>query len=168
MRWLGYLSQSAERNHLCRLVEAAQHPYRLWAWVTAVVLVTTAVAKLAGILLKSPLLRGEEPLTGLSLPLATAVIAAGELGLACLLSRPGAVLSGAALTFVFAVGALGYRRLILSPEAPCPCLGGISQWLPRLAVYEQNLLLMVLLWLLLTAGGVLLHQRGLAAASGDT
>lgn len=130
-------------------------------------LVITAVAKLAGVLLKSPLLRGEEPLTGLSLPLAAALIAAGELILAGLLLGPATALTGTALTFVFATGALGYRLLILSPQAPCPCLGGISRWLPWLAVYERNLLLLILLWLLLTAGGVLLHQRWLAASSGD-
>jgi hypothetical protein len=131
------------------------------------VLAATAVAKLAGILLKSPLLRGVEPLTGWSLPVVAALSAAGELVLAGLLFHHGTVLTGTALTFVFAVGALGYRLLILSPQAPCACLGGISRWLPGLALYERNLLLMILIWLLLTAGGVLVHQRLQMASRGE-
>ncbi len=130
-------------------------------------LAVTALAKLAGIFLKNPLLQGAEPLTGLTLALVAAVVTVAELGLAGLLVRPGTVLIGASLTVVFCVGAVGYRVLILSPQAPCFCLGGLSRWLPWLALYERNLLLMILIWLLVTAGGVLLHQQTRAASKGD-
>ncbi len=148
-------------------MEGGPHPYPLWSRVASGVLAVTALAKLAGILLQSPLLRGVEPLTGWSLAVVAALSAAGELVLAGLLFHHGTVLTGTALTFVFVVGALGYRLLILSPQAPCACLGGIGRWLPWLALYERNLLLMILIWLLVTAGGVLLHQQTQAASKGD-
>ena len=145
-----------------------RHPYRLWTQAAAVVLIATAAAKLAGILFQSPLLQGVEPMTGLPLSSVAALIAVGESILASVLLGSSTAGTAAALTFVFAAGALGYRLLILSPQAPCPCLGGISHWLPWLAVYERNVLLLILVWLLLTAGGVLLHRRQSATSVRDT
>lgn len=131
-------------------------------------LFATAVAKLAGVFFQSPLLQGAEPLTGLSLSSVAAFAALGESILACLLLGASTAVAGVAMTFVFAAGALWYRLLILPPQAPCPCLGGISHWLPWLAVYERNGLLLILIWLLFTSGGVLLHGRQLAALARDT
>lgn len=69
-------------------MEWGEHPYPLWSRAAAGVLAITALAKLAGIFLKNPLLQGAEPLTGLPLALVAVVVAAAELGLAGLLVRP--------------------------------------------------------------------------------
>lgn len=119
----------------------------------------TAVAKVAGLLLHSPLLAGTDPLTGLSLRVVAAagVVAEGALLIAILRGVETVWVAGVVL--VFATAALAYRVWILAPGAACPCLGGISRWLPWLAVYERNVVLAVTLWLLLSSGGVLVHRR---------
>jgi hypothetical protein len=133
--------------------------YRAWAWLAALILGLTALAKMAGIFVGSPVLQGVEPLTGVTLSTVTGMVAVGELVLVGLLLRSGTIEVGTRLVFVFAVGALGYRLWILPPQAPCPCLGGLGYWLPGLEVIERDLLRFVLLWLAFTAWGVLVHHR---------
>lgn len=133
--------------------------YRAWARSAALILGLTSLAKLAGVCWDRPSLEGMEPLSGLSLKTATGLLAAAELVLAGLLLCSGTAKVGTSLTFVFAVGALGYRLWFLSPQGPCPCFGGLGHGLPVLGEIERDLSRGVLLWLVFTAWGVLVHHR---------
>lgn len=130
-----------------------------WHLGAAMVLMLTGVFKLTGLLFSLERLGGHEPLTGLPLPLVTAMAAGVELLIAGVLLWNQHPRTGALLVLFFATGVLIYRTWYLPADSPCACLGGWldgATWMP---IAEPALLLAVALWLALTAFGVLLRAR---------
>ncbi|HMO85851.1 MAG TPA: hypothetical protein PKC18_13130 [Lacipirellulaceae bacterium] len=122
-------------------------------------LATTAVFKLTGLFFRLERLSGHEPVTGLPLPLVTAMAAGVELLITAVLLWGRNPRAGAWLVLLFAAGVLIYRTWFLPAGSTCSCLGGWldgATWMP---IAEPALLLAVALWLALTAFGVLLRTH---------
>lgn len=125
---------------------------KVLATLLALLLISTALVKLGGIVQHSPLLAGPDPVVlGLNHRIVLLVAGVAEVAVALMLFAKPATGFGAALwlTGVFGVYRLGLASLG-DAVRPCPCLG---YWLP-ITPERVNTVSLALFWFL--AGGSLL------------
>jgi len=125
---------------------------RLWKIIVIIILCSTALSKLLGLLHPALLLYQRDPVFGIPNYFIVGAATFVEFSLCVCIGFFFDDNPAAWSVFVFSMLLLAYRAIAaVHGVAYCPCLGNVVNWWPWLGRYENPILTSVLVWLLMTS-----------------